>query len=300
MNYRVGIYDSDLSYAASLMEYLNQRTDLPLTLYAFSGPDEVEAGILKYGLCLLLVGEEVYARLDTNRIPSLILSEEASETEPAVLCRYQSAEQLAVRMLEFLKGSVKKVLRTEGLLTAVLSPYGRSGKTTLARGISTCFKRSIYIGMEELPPDGSGEEEKKCSEGVIYRIVGRDPGFTELIRREEAYDSLLSGVGFPELRELSRKDLEFMVSCIRDRGEYRRIVFDLALASLSELGTLSLMDRIYVTVPHRTNPCKLASFTELLQKNGAADAAERFVPVELTPELLFGDGLAEWIAGGGI
>ena len=173
MNYRVGIYDADTAYVKALMNYLNAKEKIPITLYAFSSPESLAAGAEDNRLSMLLIGE---AAVIPEGIDACMTLCESARPKPGscAVYKYQSADALATQILTFIRAQAKTVRAESGLVIACISPYGSSGKTTLAMGLCKSYAPSLYVNMEELqPPECMIRRPGHSAAGIDHRPVGK-------------------------------------------------------------------------------------------------------------------------------
>ena len=297
MNYRVGIYDADTAYVKALMNYLNAKEKIPITLYAFSSPESLAAGAEDNRLSMLLIGE---AAVIPEGIDACMTLCESARPKPGscAVYKYQSADALATQILTFIRAQAKTVRAESGLVIACISPYGSSGKSTLAMGLCKSYAPSLYVNMEELqPPECMEELTRKRCERLLYYIVSKNPEMSGMVtsREQEGFDRLLDGSSFSEFRQLMPEHISELIKTIRDTDRYQRIVFDIGLGSLSSWQLLSLFDRVYITLPDGRDTAKRESFCrELIHACG--ESVKKHLQFVKVPQTSWSSAaLAEWI-----
>ncbi len=303
MDYRVGIYDRDISYVTGLMRYFNAHREIPITLFAFTDADSVKKTGDRTRLALLLAGESTEpVETDMIRVP---LWESRRENGTGIgIYKYQSADLIAVEILRILKNALQPATQDGALLIACISPFGRCGKTTLAKGICAAYAESLYVNMEDIQPqDCFTKEIRNRCETQLYYIVSKNKKVLSDITREgnSSFDSMLNGMEYTELHQLTADHIAFLCEHLRSGTAYKRVVFDLGLGAISNWNILSLFDRIYVPVPADADERegKQNSFLKML---GTAHASlKNKINFLAVPQLPWGEpAMTEWIKGGGL
>ena len=299
MNYRVGICDADTDYAEELMKYINARSEIPITLYAFSGEDYIQNGIEQNRLCLLLAGETVV--LPALDVPQMVIRETGRPgAEETAFYKYQSAEVIAQQMIRYLKTVTEAACDKSCLAIACISPYGRSGKTRLAQGICRAFQRSLYVNMESFQqPEYLSQERKNLCEKALYFLVSGNDEVLRMKTETAEFDRLLDGTGFTELRQLTAQHVRFLCGCAREENAYRRLVFDLDPGALSSWSVLREFDRIYVTMPAEGAVAKKDTFFAYVR--ASEEGLIKKLRLITVPDCDWdSEEMLEWIEDGGL
>ena len=298
MNYRVGILDRDTAYVTELMKYINSHGNIPLTLYAYSGEASMKEGIREHRLGLLLVGETIPSF--EAEVPTVILSESGGGGRGVMtVYKYQSADGLATELVRCLKHFANTAETSGSMLVACLSAFGRCGCTTLAYAMCRIYKKSLYVNMETLQEaeylDAGSRTD--CNR-LLYSVISGRGELLSMVQTPShgAFDRLLDGTGFSELRELSAEHVAAMCKVFADTAAYHRLVFDIGIGSLSAWSVLEHFDRIYVPLP-REGERKRGSLERMIEDEEIVKKL-RYLRV---PELPWdSDELADWIEGGGL
>lgn len=248
MLYRVGLIDKDLNYALSLMEYINSRGKLGITMSAFSDKEKLVNYIAFNTLDLLIVGDDIEP--DINNIPYIRIcgiSKEASDK--GFIYKYQSADKVALSIVQCLRLTKEKV-RDKGLMYGVYSPIGRSGKTRFAMAMCDGLK-SIYIGLEEYYGQPYSEEDRKNAESFLYYWASNNKEIKNLLEGipyTEAYVRRIVGISNPsDIRQLKKGDISWLKECLSEL-KIERMVLDIGASMLGSMELLRELDHLFIPV----------------------------------------------------
>ena len=255
--YQVAIYDEEVDFAFSLMNYMNHMSEFPCMGIAFSEREKVKEYCLQNNnqVDLLLLDESMRGSFITessSRIPILWLSQEEASVSNHTIYKYQSAESLLEAIVKRVGcSSNKERARYQAETTivyGVYSPIGRCGKTNLARGICQYQEgKSLYIGMETYR---SFEEDAGISQEFYYRLKIHSQNITMLLEQlqEDEYGVSIipSAICYLDYREVSVEDIRWFLNEVKQMQLYRSIVFDIGTGSLLDFQTFSLFDQIFI------------------------------------------------------
>ena len=240
MGMRVGICDSDRLYMQRLMAYANGHAESDFIFYGYTDAEQLKESARQRETDLILISPEYFELFEDLELPVLCL---VQERDGAGVFKYTRADRILAELKSRTAKESKKTVTSGTVVTGVCSPLGRSGKTRLARGICECCENSLYIAFGDYQSQGS-EEEMQLTDRLLFMIAARDESFYELIG--PGARELLKGAEHMELRQLSWEDVAFMISVIRERAEYGRVVLDLGTGAMSDLKILLSCDRIIV------------------------------------------------------
>lgn len=247
MGYRVGIYDRDTEYTRNLMDYVNRHYELGITLFVYTCEEQLWRDAAREGLALAVIPEKKEASGET--LPVLYLTADKTLGSGGdFVYKYQSANQLARRIRSKIADDGERPTRTTQIY-GVYSPLGRSGKTTLARGLCAVGRNSLYVSLEDYHPAPDGEDAGAEGDRMLYLIAGGNRDFAGMIpHRGMPYDAILENCRFAELRNLGEEELRFMCRTLAEDGRYQRIVLDIGTGAMAGLSVLAVCDRIYVPI----------------------------------------------------
>lgn len=255
----IGIFDEQSAYAERLKRYINEKKDIGCMAVSFHEEQELKRFCEKKGLSCLLLGGSRAEHPEQLSLPYgvrlWVLSEEEPEQEEEegyqVLFRYQRAGDLIRRML------LSEQEREERLseLFTVFSPEN----TCLAAAYADKLLRKLSEKGKTLflpwdPFGGYGRTEDGGALGasiseLLYlmrkdRVQARQL-FAGLSAKEGA-DFFCGPDYCTDLWQYSAEELSQLVSCCREYGGYRQVVF---LAGAFHEGVVSVMNqsgRVYL------------------------------------------------------
>lgn len=254
----IGIFDEQNAYAERLKRYINEKKEIGCVAVSFREEQELKSFCEKKKLNCLLLGGNRAEHPETLSVPYgvrlWVLSEEEPEQEDAegyqVLFRYQKAGELIRRML------LSELVREERLseLITVFSPenpcLAESYADKLLQKLSGKGK-TLFLPWD--PFCGCGRTEDGAGGASISELlyfmrkdrVQARQLFDGLPKRNGA-DCFCGPDYCTDLWQYSAEELCQLVSCCREYGSYRRVVF---LAGAFHDGVVSVMNqgsRIYL------------------------------------------------------
>lgn len=290
MGYKIGIYDKDINYIRSVMEYINHYGSSSIRMAAFSSVSALEDYTKENYLDLIILGEQV--KID-NDIPVVFLCDKREMLSETTIYKYQSGDAILCRILDIIKNSNSINLNNK-LICGVYSPLGRCGKTTLSLGLCNHHKKSIYIGLEQL----SGMRNSLCyskeiGEKFVYYLANRDEGIIQLLKEtkdnKEGFKSIVSDTFCDDIIQLSFENMDWFCRIMRNSMEYFRMVFDLSVECLGDVKILSAFDRVYMPViDDPVSKIKLEKFQNMLDYRDLSDLRKKIVNVEV-PDCEYND-----------
>ena len=155
----MAVYDADSRYADRLAEFVNQRSQVPFQVVAFTSLEKLKEFAAREKIDLLLAGSGV-EKEQLDGIPAaqvVWLSENGvAEEGEAVVYKYQASDDLLREVMSWYRPQEIPVLMTaagrRSRITGVYSPIGRCGKTSFALTLGQVLAREekvLYITLEE-------------------------------------------------------------------------------------------------------------------------------------------------------
>ncbi len=254
----IGIFDEQNAYAERLKRYINEKKEIGCVAVSFREEQELKSFCEKKKLNCLLLGGSRAAHPEKLSVPYgvrlWVLSEEEPEQEDAegyqVLFRYQKAGELIRRML------LSELVREERLseLITVFSPenpcLAESYADKLLQKLSEKGK-TLFLPWD--PFCGCGRAEDGAGGASISELLYFMR--KDRVQARQLFDGLPKRNGADyfcgpdyctDLWQYSAEELCQLVSCCREYGSYRRVVF---LAGAFHEGVVSVMNqgsRIYL------------------------------------------------------
>ncbi len=266
MEYKVGVCDEDYHYVVNLMEYVNSDRESSLTLVAFSSIGAVWEYLKNNYLDGVLLGKDFLdgqeLREDYSGLLIMTLEEEKDVADG--IFKFQSAREITGQIMKKLNVTETLEPVKGNIFCGVYSPIGRCGKTTLAKGLAASKSGGLYISLEEYGGrDSLGEE-------ILYHILFENPKLHSLIEKIKPNVYGLREVkgilSYMDIRHLTKENMLWLKDQLLVGGNFERVVFDIGVASLTDLNILYAMDRIYIPViDDEASNAKLQAFREVLR-----------------------------------
>ena len=280
-NFRIGICDRDVSYAASLVNALNAEKKQQFSCVAFSSMRAVDEYLKVDTLQLLLTDdwrecEKVAAEGNSNEqgqetwsyhgVNALLLTEDSvCSAQGAEIAKYQRVDRLVkILVQKSLLQTRFKLTKTE--LVAVYSPLGRGGVTRFAKAIALSDNAGLYVGMENF-------QDTEHNNDLFFLVKTKSPdlqeALTSAIHSEEGVFSLYGASTFLDARDVTRADMKYLLTQLLQTRRFSKIVFDFGSAAIEDLSILSCFDHIYIPkLSDEGANAKLLKFDQLLARMG--------------------------------
>jgi len=249
----IGIFDEQNAYAERFKRYINDKKDLGCFAVSFQKEQELEEYCCRKKLNYLVLGEAQAEKAKQVALPYgvriWVLSEEEPEEEEAdgyqIVFRYQKAGEVIRRIMQ---AELAREQRLSELYT-VFSPessllaeeYTEQLLTSLAKKGKTLFLPWDSFGGFGRTEEG-GRQGASISELLYLMRKDRTQAkqlFTGLPKKNGA-DYFCSPEYCTDLWQFSPEEMHQLVSCCREFGGYRYVVF---LAGMFHGGVISVMNQ---------------------------------------------------------
>ncbi|MBQ7708073.1 MAG: hypothetical protein IJT72_09875 [Lachnospiraceae bacterium] len=283
--YRVGICDGDTGYVVGFMEYVNMNKEMPVKVSAFSGMDAVLDFAKNNRLDLLLLDENIESKDAGIRVLGLTDRKEYSGED--YIYKYQSVYKIINLIVSILDDGNKNV-SDACMVYGIYSPVGRSGKTTLAKGICFNYKESIYLGFEAYSTEISNlfknQQYKELYEQFMYYLLSKNVLILETLK--EIID--VTGrrdfitLKYMDLRQIEQEHMDWLVNLLREKHLYKRVVFDLEPGIIDDLNIMISFDMVFVPNLNNTySESKINSFKTILSDKKYSGLEKKIKYVEV-------------------
>lgn len=249
----IGIFDEQTAYAERLKRYINERKDIGCFAVSFREEQELMDFCGRKKLNCLLLGGSRAAHHEELSVPYgvrlWVLSEEEPEQEEeegySVLFRYQKAGEIIRRIL------LSEIARQERLseLFTVFSPENPCSAAAYAdKLVKKLSERGKTLFLPWDPFGGCGRRADGNGEGVsiselLYlmrkdRVQARK--LFEGLPKKNGADYFCGPDYCTDLWQYSGAEMSQLVSCCREYGGYRQVVF---LAGAFHEGVVAVMNQ---------------------------------------------------------
>ena len=294
----MAVYDADSRYADRLAEFVNQRSQVPFQVVAFTSLEKLKEFAAREKIDLLLAGSGV-EKEQLDGIPAaqvVWLSENGvAEEGEAVVYKYQASDDLLREVMSWYRPQEIPVLMTaagrRSRITGVYSPIGRCGKTSFALTLGQILAKKracLYLNLEAY----SGFEylmerkfEQTLGDLLYYLRLGSDQLVTKMgsmVQSINNLDYLPPVLSMEDIQSTTAEEWIRLLQQIIDYSNYDVIILDLG-DSVSQLyQLLEQCTRIYM--PIRADPvsqAKIQQFEHTLQvweKQAVLDRIRKIKP----------------------
>ncbi|MCI8416973.1 MAG: hypothetical protein HFI33_05635 [Lachnospiraceae bacterium] len=297
----LAVCDSEETYVARLMEYLNEKQISPFYVRAFTSREALEAFAQQEEIQVLLISDSMVSReahcLSVGR--QILLTEghvpAGLEREPAIY-KYQSAERIIREVLHYYAEAdhpflQAALLQEEVRLYGVYSPIQRLGKTTFALALgAVCARkrRTLYLNLEAY----SGFEERMPSAhewnlgDLLYFLKKGKQGFLYKLKSVthslDALDYIAPALSPTDLISVSEEEWELLLERLMGDAGYESLIVDFSDCIQGLFGLLEKCRHIYMPVlEDEISQAKLRQFEKVLEMKGHENLKEIIDKIEL-------------------
>jgi cellulose biosynthesis protein BcsQ len=259
------VADRDNIFVNALADFLQREYGHLFDIACFTTEQAIhQLGSSNCEVDILLVDKSLKVsipKLD-NTIALVTLTDVASEAASAVIYKYQSAEQIAMHILEIYDKSSKELItgrkKAECCTSiCVYSASGGSGKTMVAYSMAAQYalqeKKVLFLSLEawcSIPILCKGKESKGLVY-LLYLIKNQLPNLKLKLENLKAVDSA-TGIHYIaressalEYKDITMADMAVLTDFLRENSDYDVVIIDLD-SSVSEitLGAFKYCDAI--------------------------------------------------------
>lgn len=260
----IAIYDSDLTYAIRLMEYIKKRKELIFEVLVFTEEDSlldfgrnrtIDILIMEDGLT---ISEEIKDNIKTTFILSDYINKLETKEVNRVL-KYQSAQILITNILStyrMLHNKDYQNYRADNPeIVTIIALTPESNKLgfawSYAYNISNCNK-ILFIPLELLPTPflDACDYSKSSLSDFLYYLKNKDSQLISIMNSQINHiDSLsyLSGISIGlDLISMTKEDISLWIEKMKVDTDYDLIVFYLGYYSEAAVELIKQSDEIFI------------------------------------------------------
>lgn len=254
---KLGIYTSSLEYTNNLMEYINNKSNLPINAVGLTGKEAVVEFSKSNPHSAFLVEDIVNEKdfIGINKYKSLILGQENKILEEElVIDKYQSAEVIINNLMEYLIDYYDLGIDSNGVTSRIVglySPCRGEVERDLAMGICNYLggSRALYISFNEFETIGSELEGADLSD-LMYFYLRNNPAVptkAQMIVKEYEGVSYIPPVKYSkDLRNIDTGQWLSLIEKISQGGQYEYIVVDIGSVVSDPFEMLKACDYKYL------------------------------------------------------
>lgn len=310
MDHILAIFDSEKSYVKKLAAFLESRTQMPFCILAFDNLEKLVHFFSDSRAAVLLVNEKEWQPSIGNLANQVILLTEERKGEklesdlgeyelPAV-CKYQSAEAIAKKVLGICAVVRTPILslypeecpqKTKAEIIGVYTPVGRSLQTSFAM-VYSCLrakrKKTLYLNFEVFSGFGAWFEREYGTDlmDLMYFLDGpRDKFLLKLAGMTEkfgGFDYVPPAISYEDFMVVKAEDWVRLIKTIGEESDYEVIVLDLGSQVQGLFDILSLCSKVYtITKPDGIALAKVTAFEEALKMSQKEEILHKIVKCRL-------------------
>ena len=287
----MAVYDADSRYADRLAEFVNQRSQVPFQVVAFTSLEKLKEFAAREKIDLLLVGGGV-EKEQLDGIPAaqvVWLSENGvAEEDEAVVYKYQASDNLLREVMSRYRPQEIPVLMTaagrRSRITGVYSPIGRCGKTSFALTLGQVLAREekvLYITLEEFSGLSAltGTVYTGGLSDLLYYYTQREYSSVRLGSVTYNWGELdyIPPVTYAEDKNGIRQEVfSGLVQRIAADGTYEELILDVGGFCGGSEELLGICDVVYVPVKDDVvSTAKLEEWKTYLNRSGRSAVWEK-------------------------
>lgn len=290
----LAIFDSEKNYIKKLTAFFESRTTMPFSVLAFDNPEKLTRYFSENKASVLLVHKKKWQPSIKNLANQIILLVEEKEEEclksdftenemPAV-CKYQSGEAIAKKVLGICAVAKASLLpeyqiecanSTRAEIIGIYTPVGRSLQTSFAITYSRLranAQKTLYLNFEVFSGFGAWFERNYETDlmDLMYFLDGpTDKFLLKLAGMSEKFgglDYIPPAISYEDFMMVTAKEWIKLIQTIAERSNYEVIVLDLGSQIQGLFDILSLCKKIYtITKPDGIAMAKINAYEEALQ-----------------------------------
>ncbi len=237
----LAIYDTEVSYASRLMDYMKRSALTGFEIVLFTRRDSLDEFLKDHVVELLLLGEEIQEEMprDTIRyILQLTGNKPTSRKENTqMVYKYQPAKEVINDLLAcYMKAQGLRGTDRNGELKiiSVFAPAGGRREVTYAAYLALCLaerQKVLYLPMEQLPVSdvsATEGEDQALSEFIYYLKEDDNPLISKLkgLLKFSGKLACLSGIAHGlDLLSLDKEDAGRLVEELKKNTDYEAVIF---------------------------------------------------------------------------
>ncbi len=240
------LFDDDYEYCLNLCNYLTHNFKETLIVNSFSNTCSIQQWIEKIDPDIVLTSEVYYNQIQNYFKKNVIIlttgTNSVQYADQVTIYKYKDVNQIAAEIINtFTKeGNIIRTTKEKTLkIIAVYSAIGNVGKTTISLGVSKICSYSglsvFYLNLEQFQSTNTlyPKNSEYSISDLIYYVKERDRNLSSKISSISCKTPITNLYYFNEpnnvfeLDEITPQDIEFIITSIKDCGQYDLLVIDM-------------------------------------------------------------------------
>ncbi len=297
----LAIYDLESGYADSLMQYINQKQNMPFKTVAFTNKNALYEYLKEHHIDILLISvTDMENKLEDEDIEKIILLSNGKIFSEyigyASIYKYQSSERIIREVLDYFV----EVHNCENIVTnisqsveivAVYSPVKRIGQTILSLTLGQILANdftTLYINMEEFSAfDKIFHQSYEGDLSDLMYFYKQSPDILPIklkaiVNTIHQLDYIPPLVYSKDLRNIDTGGWVELIKSVAATGMYEKIVIDLSSVVADVFSILDICSKVYMpTINDMVSSMKISAFEEYLVRSENSEIIDKIIKVNM-------------------
>ncbi|MCI9617915.1 MAG: hypothetical protein HFG31_07950 [Eubacterium sp.] len=297
----LAIYDLESGYADSLMQYINQKQNMPFKTVAFTNKNALYEYLKEHHIDILLISvTDMENKLEDEDIEKIILLSNGKIFSEyigyASIYKYQSSERIIREVLDYFV----EVHNCENIVTnisqsveivAVYSPVKRIGQTILSLTLGQILANdftTLYINMEEFSAfDKIFHQSYEGDLSDLMYFYKQSPDILPIklkaiVNTIHKLDYIPPLVYSKDLRNIDTGGWVELIKSVAATGMYEKIVIDLSSVVADVFSILDICSKVYMpTINDMVSSMKISAFEEYLVRSENSEIIDKIIKVNM-------------------
>lgn len=297
----LAIYDLESGYADSLMQYINQKQNMPFKTVAFTNKNALYEYLKEHHIDILLISvTDMENKLEDEDIEKIILLSNGKIFSEyigyASIYKYQSSERIIREVLDYFV----EVHNCENIVTnisqsveivAVYSPVKRIGQTILSLTLGQILANdftTLYINMEEFSAfDKIFHQSYEGDLSDLMYFYKQSPDklpikLKAIVNTIHQLDYIPPLVYSKDLRNIDTGGWVELIKSVAATGMYEKIVIDLSSVVADVFSILDICSKVYMpTINDMVSSMKISAFEEYLVRSENSEIIDKIIKVNM-------------------
>ena len=297
----LAIYDLELGYADSLMQYINQKQSMPFKTIAFTNKNALYEYLEKHHIDILLIAaNDMEQKLEDEDIEKIILLSNGEIFSEYIgyssIYKYQSSEKIIREILDYFvevhsnDRTISNVVKNVEII-AVYSPIRRTGQTIFALTMGQILANdfgTLYINLEEFSAfDKIFHQNYEGDLSDLMYFYKQNPHtlpikLKAIVNTVHQLDYIPPLVYSKDLRNIDTEKWVELIESIAATGMYEKIIIDISTMVADVFSILEICNKIFMPVANDfVSLMKISAFEEYVLKSEETEIIEKCIKVNV-------------------